>query len=205
MSNADGQPAGDVNDTDLAPAHLAIDADSDPHDSGVLVVTNVTDTRADAHTIDAIEQSVADVNPAYPDADPVVEAAYVPELDTVIGPDRWRAWAVDDDADWLTHLGEHCRVWSLHVKRYSFPASRLFDFGDVAQAHDVHTDALTQGAGVALAWLADEHRGVLTDALGDDEPPTDASRALTVDGDVQRTVTAEPDSDAHSGSSEDDA
>jgi len=86
------------------------DRDGDEDDE-LLVVRVHHDTRAADHRIDALDATVADVNPNY-DADaPVVEAVYVDELESLGG---WRT--VEDVRDAVSFDA---------VKCYSFPADRL--------------------------------------------------------------------------------
>jgi hypothetical protein len=86
------------------------DRDGDEDDE-LLVVRVHPDTPADDHRIDALDATVADVNPEYdPDA-PVVEAVYADELESL---DGWRTVADVRDA-----------VAEGAVGGYSFPADRL--------------------------------------------------------------------------------
>lgn len=86
--------------------------DRDEEDDEELLVVRVReDTRADDHRIDALDATVADVNPEYdPDA-PVVEAVYVDELESLDGR--------------RTVEGVRDAVADGDVGSYSFPADRL--------------------------------------------------------------------------------
>lgn len=86
------------------------DRDGDEDDE-LLVIRVHDDTRADDHRIDALDATVAGVNPEHdPDA-PVVEGVYIDELEDL---DGWRTVADVRDA-----------VAEGAVGGYSFPADRL--------------------------------------------------------------------------------
>lgn len=78
----------------------------------VLVLDVHTDAHADTWLVDAIDDTVAAVNPEYPDDDPVVEAVYVDALEDVGIADR-----SPDEVEHAAELGES--------GVYHFPASRL--------------------------------------------------------------------------------
>lgn len=86
------------------------DRDGDEDDE-LLVVRVHEDTRAGDHRIDALDATVAGVNPEHdPDA-PVVEAVYVDELEEL---DAWRT--VEDVRDAVSFGA---------INSYPFPADRL--------------------------------------------------------------------------------
>jgi hypothetical protein len=87
--------------------------DRDDEDGEDLLVVDVSDTPADERTIDAIDATVADVNPEYdPDA-PTVEAVYLDELEHALDG-GWRS--VEDVKDAISFDA---------VRSYTFPADRL--------------------------------------------------------------------------------
>jgi len=88
-----------------------VDRDSDGRDE--LVVTDThPDTGADRYEIDAIDATVADVNPEYDPAAPVVEAVYAEEVAERL--DGWRS--VEDLRDAAAFDA---------INSYSFPVDRL--------------------------------------------------------------------------------
>jgi hypothetical protein len=86
------------------------DRESDEDDE-LLVVRVHDDTRADDHRIDAVDATVAEVNPEYDPAAPVVEGVYADELEAL---DGWRT--VEDVRDAVSFDA---------VNSYTFPADRL--------------------------------------------------------------------------------
>jgi len=87
--------------------------DRDSDDGDELVVVEIhPDTEARECYLDAIGATVADVNGAYDAAAPVVEAAYVSEVEDSL--DGWRS--VEDLRDAVSFGALRC---------YSFPADRL--------------------------------------------------------------------------------
>lgn len=87
--------------------------DRDDEDGEELLVVGVSDTPAGERTIDAIDATVADVNPEYdPDA-PTVEAVYLDELEHALDG-GWRS--VEDVKDAISFDA---------VRSYTFPADRL--------------------------------------------------------------------------------
>jgi len=96
-----------------------LDRNTDERDE-LLVVEVHPEVRAADHVIDAIDATVADMNPEY-DADaPVVEAVYTVEVDERL--DGWRS--VEDLRD-AVEFGA--------INSYSFPADRLASTGEVEQ------------------------------------------------------------------------
>jgi hypothetical protein len=95
---------------DLSAADRAVDRDSDR--GAEVIILEVTDTRARNYTIENLGRTVAKCNIDYsPDA-PVVEAAYVEEVEASV--DGWRT--VEDLRD-AAAFGA--------ISSYSFPATRL--------------------------------------------------------------------------------
>lgn len=87
----------------------------DREDTGTLVVIADTDKRADSHTVAAAGETVAELNPNYPEDDNVLFAAYRNALDGAFG-EAWRAWTPEYLAFQVGDRG---------VPVYSFPESRL--------------------------------------------------------------------------------
>ena len=81
-------------------------------DAELIVVETNPDTKATDWLIDAIDATVADVNPTYDGAAPVLEAAYVAEIDMSL--DRWRS---------VEELRDAIEEGALQA--YAFPADRL--------------------------------------------------------------------------------
>jgi len=88
-----------------------VDRDTDG-DGRVLVLDVHADARADTWVVEALDDTVAAVNPEYPADEPVVAAVYVDALEDVGIADR-----PVDDVEHAANLGE--------VGVYHFPASRL--------------------------------------------------------------------------------
>lgn len=93
--------------------------DRDDGDGAELVVVEVSDDVAEEHYLDAIDASVAEVNPSYPARATVVRAVYLSEVDASVGD--WRS--VDD----LRKAGV---TGALTV--YAFPADRLAPVEEVS-------------------------------------------------------------------------
>jgi len=87
------------------------DRDSDDGDKLVVVETH-PDTEARECWLDAIDATVADVNGAYDAAAPVVEAAYVSDIE-----DRLDGWRSVEDLRDAVSFGA--------LSTYTFPADRL--------------------------------------------------------------------------------
>jgi len=87
------------------------DRDSDDGDELVVVETH-PDTEARDCWLDAIDATVADVNGAYDAAAPVVEAAYVSDIE-----DRLDGWRSVEDLRDAVSFGA--------LSTYTFPADRL--------------------------------------------------------------------------------
>lgn len=103
--------AGDTADDSLFAGYYADDLE----DTGTLVVIADTDKRADQHTVAAAGETVAELNPSYPDDDNVLFCAYRNALDGTFG-ESWRRWT----AEYLAF-----EVGDRGVPVYSFPQSRL--------------------------------------------------------------------------------
>lgn len=95
----------------LAPGAFADDA----VEAGTLVVIADTEREAQNHTVAAAGETVAELNPAYPDDDNVLFCAYRNGLDKAFG-EAWRVW----DPSYLAF-----EAGGKGVPVYSFPESRL--------------------------------------------------------------------------------
>lgn len=113
---------------ELAPSYFVTDRE----DSGTLVVIAETGKKASEHMVAAAGETVAALNPSYPDDDPVLFCTYRNALDEHFG-ERWRSMP----ASYLSfQVGDH------GVPVYSFPESRLvrvedeFENGDENDSED---------------------------------------------------------------------
>lgn len=114
----DAQPTDEVDNSehpdlgdDLGPGYFA----EDREDSGTLVVIADTGKTASQHIVAAAGETVAELNPNYPEDDPVLFCAYRNALDSHFG-EAWR----DFSPEYLAfEVGDH------GVPVYSFPESRL--------------------------------------------------------------------------------
>lgn len=77
--------------------------------------------RANEIYIDALEATVAEVNPEYPADDRVVACVHRSWLEHNVG-DRWETWRDDRFA---ARLREFADEWSLSIRSYDYPESRL--------------------------------------------------------------------------------
>lgn len=105
-------------------------------DTGVAIV--VREGRAlveDVYIEDGL--SIADVNPGYPDDDPVVDVVFVETLDRMFG--AWRKEWQRHTLDW--RLAEYKDEWGVPIRTYGYPASRLRPADDVT---DLDFDGLPQ-------------------------------------------------------------
>lgn len=154
------------------PGDLVYDRDADPtaDEIGVMLVVATPDATAAEHTINALGRTVADVNAQYPDDDAVVSGVYISDLDSLIGPDRWRAW---DPQGMPAELAAHCSTWGISVREYDFPATRLGVVAPVAtMGHVIDASTETLQRSAALKFAAD--RRVAQDRAGSDSPAPDA-------------------------------
>lgn len=87
----------------------------DREDTGTLVVIAETGREATSHAIAAVGETVAELNPGYPEDDEVVFCAYRNALDAAFG-EAWRNYP----ATFLAH-----QVGDKGIPVYSFPATRL--------------------------------------------------------------------------------
>jgi len=97
-----------------APGDHVRDRSSGPYadDAELIVVETNPDTKATDWLIDAIDATVAEVNPTYDGAAPVLKAAYVTEIEMTL--DGWRS--VEDLRDAIEEGA---------LQAYAFPAPRL--------------------------------------------------------------------------------
>lgn len=110
----DAQPTDEVENNlhgKLAPGYFA----EDHEDSGTLVVIADTGKQANRHTVAAAGETVAELNPGYPDDDAVLFCTYRNALDSHFG-EAWRQFSPEYLA---FQVGDH------GVPVYSFPESRL--------------------------------------------------------------------------------
>lgn len=95
-------------------------SDRESNDTEEMVVLRIRAlTTARERHIDAIGQTVAEVNPEYPASDPVVEVAFVGDIEDALGID----WEADDVVE-LFQSGQFERA---RIDHYAYPASRLAD------------------------------------------------------------------------------
>jgi hypothetical protein len=99
---------------DLDAGDRVIDRDADPDDQNPAIVVELPEEPAYAYEIDAINATVADVNPDYPASGPVATVAFERSLNDVL--DNWRIAAVEA-------LPAVCEEWE--VQTYTYPVARL--------------------------------------------------------------------------------
>ena len=104
--------------------------DVDAEDPEPLYVLVPDCGRADEVHIDAIDQTVAAVNPEYPPDDIVVRCIHESWL-THHAEERWQQWPRDQFA---SKLHAYAAAWSLSPKTYDYPASRLSEAVEAAQS-----------------------------------------------------------------------
>jgi hypothetical protein len=92
------------------------DRESDDNE-GMVVLRIRALTTAREYQIDAIDQTVAESNPEYPASDPVVEVAFVGDIEDAVGTD----WKVDDVVE-LFQSGQSGRA---QINHDAYPVSRL--------------------------------------------------------------------------------
>jgi len=95
-----------------------VDRDADPDDQNPAIVVGLPEEPAYAHEIDAINATVADVNPDYPASGSVATVAFVNDLDDV---KNWRIAA-------SAKLPAICEEWD--VQTYTYPIERLRKVSD---------------------------------------------------------------------------
>lgn len=108
----------------FAPGERVVDRDTeiDGEDPArVARVRDVLDEPARDHYINAINQTVADVNPSYPPDDRVVRVVFEDGLNHYVA-DAWREWSRET---FVRQLERYERQWTVRVPTYSYPASRL--------------------------------------------------------------------------------
>ena len=101
------------------PGDVAVDRD-DP-DAARMIVLDPNCGTADSVHIDAVDATVAALNPEYPPDDLVVECIHVDWL-TRHAKDTWESWSEDAFPD---RLRAYAMKWSLPLRTYSYPESRL--------------------------------------------------------------------------------
>lgn len=105
--------------------------DTEVDDPERMYVVDPARGTADEIYIEALEGTVADVNPDYPADDPVVSCIHESWLRHNVG-ERWHDWRDEDFAD---RLRAFAAEWSLSLKTYDYPEHRL------APADGDHDDA----------------------------------------------------------------
>lgn len=95
--------------------------DSDADEPGEMIVLDPDRGRADETYIEALEATVADVNPDYPPDDRVVECIHEEWLVHNAGK-VWQGWPRDE---FPQRLREYAREWSLTPRTYDYPEDRL--------------------------------------------------------------------------------
>ena len=102
---------------ELAHGQLVRDRESD--DDSRMVIIRIRDTPARAHHIDAIDQTVAEVNPDYPPHEPVVDVAFVADIEDAVGIN----WEADD----IVRMAADDQLERADIQRYAYPISRLIE------------------------------------------------------------------------------
>ncbi len=107
-------PAFDPGDRviDRTPA----EASSDAPDVMIVLAPDV----GQAKTVTVEGQTVAALNPEYPDDDRVVEVVFRSYLNEYISP--WADW---ESETLRTNLKQFCETWSIEYRTYYYPESRL--------------------------------------------------------------------------------
>lgn len=93
-------------------------SDCESDDDNEMVVLRIRAlTSAREHHIDAIDQTVAEANPEYPASDPVVDVAFVSDIEDALGTD----WKADD----VVELFQSDQFDRARIKSDTHPVSRL--------------------------------------------------------------------------------
>ena len=100
---------------ELAHGQRVCDRDSD--DDSQMVVLRIRDTPAREHHIDAIDQTVAEANSDYPSHEPVVDVAFVADIEDAVG--------IDWEADYVLRMDADDQLDRARIQRYAYPISRL--------------------------------------------------------------------------------
>jgi hypothetical protein len=107
----------------FAPGQRMFDRDGDDSE---LVVAEIRRTPAHEEVISEIGKTVAKVNPDYPAHEPVVEVAFVADIQDALGT-TWN----DDD---IPEMSNDDTLESEGVTTYTYPVGRLVPFKEVEEA-----------------------------------------------------------------------
>ena len=91
--------------------------DRESNDDARLIVLERHDVPASEKYITAINATVAEANPEYPDDDAVVSVAFVESVEDALG----LSWEVED----VLEVYDEDRMERARIKRYAYPESRL--------------------------------------------------------------------------------
>lgn len=103
--------------------------DREADEPGTMIVLDPDRGRADATHIEALEATVAEVNPDYPTDDRVVECIHAEWLVHNAGK-AWRQWPREAFPE---RLRQYAREWSLTPRTYDYPEGRLERSESVAE------------------------------------------------------------------------
>ena len=96
-----------------------VDRDADTVDNEMIVLNPNVGPANDVE-VDGLNATVAELNETYPPRDPVVSVVFVSWLDSYVT--GWREW---DKRLFARTLNEYADDWSIPLKTYSYPESRL--------------------------------------------------------------------------------
>lgn len=91
--------------------------DRESMDSGEVLILGADGKTAEECYIAAIGRTVAEANPEYPASDPVVEVAFVADIEDALG--------IGWDADYVLELYADGDLARARINRYAYPESRL--------------------------------------------------------------------------------
>ena len=91
--------------------------DRESNDDARLIVLERHDVPASEKYVSAINATVAEANPEYPDDDPVVSVAFIESVEDALG----LSWEVED----VLEVYDEDRMERARIKRYAYPESRL--------------------------------------------------------------------------------
>ena len=97
-------------------AHGQLVRDRETDDSR-MVILRIRDTPARAYHIDAIDQTVAEANPDYEPHEPVVDIAFVEDIEDAVGSN----WEADD----IVRMAADDQLERADIQRYAYPITRL--------------------------------------------------------------------------------
>ena len=97
-------------------AHGQLVRDRETDDSR-MVILRIRDTPARAYHIDAIDQTVAEANPDYEPHEPVVDIAFVKDIEDAVGSN----WEADD----IVRMAADDQLKRADIQRYAYPITRL--------------------------------------------------------------------------------